>query len=981
VSDRRDGGGELPPGALSALLREVVAAPPDAGRGGLSPGDVVGRFEIVRELGRGGFGVVYEARDRELGRAVAFKLVRPGSGAGGAAGAEARLLREAETIARLSHPGIVTLYDLGKAPQGPYLVMELLHGQTLAERMALGPMSVAEALRVGADVARALAHAHERGVVHRDLTPANVFVCEDGQVKLLDLGLAHAFGHRRLSGGTPAYMAPEQWQGAPEDERTDVFALGVLLFRLLSGGLPYPEDGGRWIGGARRPTVLAVSQAPAVGPLVARMLDRDPVARPRDAGEVVKALAALATEAARSTSSDRPGAPLVGRRLAVAGWVALGVAVGAVAVLAAVRLAGVGPPLPGRPDGRLVVALADTDNATGQPALDALDEALASSLAASRRLAVVPRQRLLDLLWKGPGAEAAPLDAAGLEAVARVAGAQVTLVTSVRSRGEALLLEVRAADVASGRDLFSLRETVADRAQLLPTLSRLADRVRRELQERPEEVAGAQVALAAALTPNLEALDHYTRGLDADGHLGELATAVAEYRRAVELDPDFGAAHLQLALALWSYGRHGEARAHWTAALAAVGRLPPRERLLLEKARARNAGDQDELVRGAEELAARLPDDPMATCAAADTLLTLGRAKRAGELFLRAVATDPGHYWAAMGAVRSLARAGRAGEAVALARRAVATRESPGNVSTLAYALANAGDGPGAREAARRAFALAAERPGASLYVTWFAAPALMAVGALDEAEQLLVAAAAAARAPEDRDAARQQLLEVLSLSGRRREAEALLEAAAGVEAWAARPGLRVRLLEVGRDRRAAKEAAAALRAGEGMRLKARELALLGDAAGAAKAAEGLPPGSPQERQYRAARLLAEGRLEDSLGLQRELLSAGAIEGLEVGARTLLGETLAALQRDEEALAALEGVEGVWLMEGAVPLDAAVNVPRALLLRARASQRLGRAGEARRALERFMAGWARADADLPLLAEARALAGRIGDRP
>jgi serine/threonine protein kinase len=236
VGEPGDGCGSttgVKPGVMTALLQQVVAAPEQRASelSSLPPGTVVGRFEIVRELGRGAFGVVYEARDRELGRMVALKVVRPGTAVVG----EAKVLLEAEAIARLSHPNLVTLHDVGQSDCGPYLVFELLRGKTLQDRMDEGPLPVQEAVHFAAEVARGLAHAHAEGVVHRDLKPANVFVTTKGQVKILDFGMAHAFGRGRLSGGTPAYMAPEQWEDDPEDERTDVFALGVMLYRIPGG--------------------------------------------------------------------------------------------------------------------------------------------------------------------------------------------------------------------------------------------------------------------------------------------------------------------------------------------------------------------------------------------------------------------------------------------------------------------------------------------------------------------------------------------------------------------------------------------------------------------------------------------------------------------------------------------------------------------------------------------------------------------------
>lgn len=231
--------------------------------------------------------MVYEARDRELGRLVAFKAVVAGPRV---PVREERLLREAEAAARLSHPNIVTLHDVGRSEHGPYLILELLRGRTLAQRLRLGSFPVHEAVRIALEVARGLAHAHAQGVVHRDLTPGNVFLCRDGQVKVLDLGMAHAFGHRAVAGGTAGYMAPEQERGATEDERTDVFALGVILYRMLAGQAP-PGPVART--GAADDPRLEIPELPALADLVSGMLARDPVDRPRDAGEVVTALEPL----------------------------------------------------------------------------------------------------------------------------------------------------------------------------------------------------------------------------------------------------------------------------------------------------------------------------------------------------------------------------------------------------------------------------------------------------------------------------------------------------------------------------------------------------------------------------------------------------------------------------------------------------------------------------------------------------------------
>ncbi|HET8733620.1 MAG TPA: protein kinase, partial [Anaeromyxobacteraceae bacterium] len=186
-----------------------------------------------------------------------------------------------------------TLFEVGRSDHGPFLVFEFLRGSTLQARMNGGALPVRDAVHVATEIARGLAHAHAEGIVHRDLTPSNVFVTVQGHVKILDFGMAHAFGRRRISGGTPAYMAPEQWEDDPEDERTDVFALGVMLYRMLSGEYPYPEGKGRWATEPGTPRRLDVPGAPELAELVAGMLDQAPKGRPRDGAAVLAALAPI----------------------------------------------------------------------------------------------------------------------------------------------------------------------------------------------------------------------------------------------------------------------------------------------------------------------------------------------------------------------------------------------------------------------------------------------------------------------------------------------------------------------------------------------------------------------------------------------------------------------------------------------------------------------------------------------------------------
>ena len=298
------------PGTLTSLLDEVFRGSGDeqwAWVDGLSAGTTLGRYDLIREIGRGGSGVVWEARDRELGRRVAVKVIRRRS----SGAPEKRLVAEAEVAARLSHPGIVTVLDVGRSDKGAWLVQEFLAGRTLAAKLEEGPLRLPEALKIEIKVASALAYAHGHGVVHRDLTPANVFLCEDGQVKLLDLGMAQAFGRRKLSGGTPDWMAPEQALGEPEDERVDVYALGVLLYRMVTGESPFPSGTAPE---KRRAPRLETPEVPQLQDLVDRMLAPEPRDRPRDASVVEAELEALTSTLPRGGSTTATGSVRVRRR-------------------------------------------------------------------------------------------------------------------------------------------------------------------------------------------------------------------------------------------------------------------------------------------------------------------------------------------------------------------------------------------------------------------------------------------------------------------------------------------------------------------------------------------------------------------------------------------------------------------------------------------------------------------------------------------
>jgi serine/threonine-protein kinase len=247
----------------------------------------VGRYEILEIIGTGATGRVCRAHDPMIGRQVAIKLFSKELAKGEG---RMRFLQEARVVGQLSHPSIITLHDMGidEATQTPYLVMEFLEGQPLDRILEKGSLPFPRACALVAEVASALAAAHRKGVIHGDVKPANILITDDGRVKLMDFGMARLASHDSGASpllGTPAYWCPEQILGKPQDARSDLFSLGVVLYEIVTGERPFDAESLQAIcGRVLSSTPLPASHAnpslpPGFDPIVARCLAKDPAAR------------------------------------------------------------------------------------------------------------------------------------------------------------------------------------------------------------------------------------------------------------------------------------------------------------------------------------------------------------------------------------------------------------------------------------------------------------------------------------------------------------------------------------------------------------------------------------------------------------------------------------------------------------------------------------------------------------------------------
>jgi eukaryotic-like serine/threonine-protein kinase len=523
----------------------------------VAPGAMLGPYTIEAQIGHGGMGEVWKAHDTRLRRRVAIKTLH--------AQFSDRFEREAHSIAALNHPHICALYDVGPN----FLVMELLEGDTLAERLKKGKLSIAETVKYGGQIAGALAEAHGKGVIHRDLKPGNVVLTKNG-AKVLDFGLAKSVSDETLTVanavmGTPAYMAPEQREGRDCDARTDIFSLGLLLYEMASG-----------MRTASGVTPKMEHLPEGLAHVIERCLAIKPDDRWQSATDVAAELELSGESPVRVESGSNWQSGIRAKYVVGIAAVSLLLIAGSIFFWQRTQA----KPLTDQD----VLVLADFTNTTGDPAFDgALRQALAFELEQSPFLKVMDDQQVnqtLQLMGRPAGQRIT--DDIAHEVCVRE-GEKATIGGSITIFTKTYQITLQAINCQTGATLAREQAEAEDKDHVLKAVAQAATGMRAKLGESLTSIRKTARLLRGndeVTTKSLEALKAYKFGMDQAAQ-SLWREGIPFFKRAIELDPNFASAHLFLGIAYLNTGQMVRKNESLTKAFALIDRVSERERFLI----------------------------------------------------------------------------------------------------------------------------------------------------------------------------------------------------------------------------------------------------------------------------------------------------------------------------------------------------------------------------------------------------------------
>jgi eukaryotic-like serine/threonine-protein kinase len=640
----------------------------------LRPGFLLGkRYEIRDLLGVGGMGSVYKARDRELDRFVAIKVIRPDLA--GQSEILRRFKQELILARQVTHKNVIRIFDLGEDGGIKFISMEYIDGQNLKSKTEhSGRLSYEESVGIVQQICLALEAAHSEGVIHRDLKPHNIMIDKHGKVSVMDFGIARSVSSAGLTMtgafvGTPDYMSPEQVKGESVDARSDLFSLGIIFYQLLTEKTPYAAKNTesamfkRTRERARAPLEEDPQVPRYLSDVVAKCLEMDPRNRYQSSTEIWNALerwkqgatssrlAALNRTLQRHLSPARAAAALL-VLLLVAGTLVFR---GRFATKATAKPANA-PPLRS-------LAIFPFRNASGDPKLDWLGSSMAQMLTEdvgqSTQLRTVPADRANQIFLDLRLAPDAKLDMRTIGRLAEYSNADVIVSGQFAKLQDQLQIEATVQDTKHGHSV-TLRKNANGEKDVLSTVENLAGEIRSNLALTSGAIRELETGAIRPSSTSLEALRHYDDGLQ-DSRKGDYLEASKQFLASTKEDPNFALAFSRLAETYALLGQDNDAEVASLKAVELSGALPPQERYLISALHAKVLKDYQKAIASYVELAKVQPGDTDILFDLAGLYESLGEFDKAREYYGKVRSLDPKRIDAMLAHGRVEIKSGNAG--------------------------------------------------------------------------------------------------------------------------------------------------------------------------------------------------------------------------------------------------------------------------------------------------------------------------------
>ena len=623
----------------------------------IEPGRVLGhRYEILQMLGEGGMGTVYKARDREVDRLIALKVIRPELAQN--ADALHRFKQELILARQVTHRNVIRIFDLGEADGLKFITMEYIEGRDLKSIIReKGKFTPKEAEQIVVQVCKALEVSHAEGVIHRDLKPQNIMLDEQGKVSVMDFGIARSMeagGGMTQTGalvGTPEYMSPEQAKGQHLDARSDLFSLGIIFYELLTGYSPYKADTAmatlwkRTHEAARPPIELEPGIPQAVSDMVVKCLEIDRDRRYQSVAEFAKDLEAW--DAGSSISAATPMQRRLRKAAPFGKWLAIGAAAVLLMVLGLVfrekltTKPSSSPVTAGTP--AVTLAILPFRNASGDPSLDWLGSSLADMLSTdvgqSAHMHPVSSDRLRQVLHDLQITPDATSDAATLRQITSMINADMVVSGQYAKFGDQIRIDASLRNLKQDRTV-SFKAQAPGEKDLLAAVDELAGRIRENLALSPQVVDELKAQSFKPSSKSLDAIRLYSQGVDLAGK-GNNLEALKRFQASTQADPEFALAYAKLGQTYANLGQDNEAEQVSRKAVELAENLPVREKYEIDASHARIMKDYPKAIEAYENLAKASPDDTDVQFSLGSIYQDTGEFQKSREHYAAVLKSDP----------------------------------------------------------------------------------------------------------------------------------------------------------------------------------------------------------------------------------------------------------------------------------------------------------------------------------------------------